>query len=280
MERSQGIVRPQLVGINRASTFTGFCSEHDRSIFAPLETRLFMATPEQCFLLCYRALCREFFIKQELAALLEHARLKDRGKPVHHQYALQDFIATFGLGYSSAIRDLVVRKPSYDDMLVAGNFDGVRAYVIEFSRVPPVMGSGGFYPVLDFEGREIQDLGDVNGPRHLITVTSFYGGNNGAVVFAWLEKDDASCLPFVESLQRIGDKAVTDAILRLLFTNFENIHIEPQWWEALSHSCRVALMGKFNSSIDPLEPWVPLTYDGLAFDTWPVVTRRTVGFNL
>ena len=104
--------------------------------------------------------------------------------------------------------------------------------------------------------------------------------NNGVIVFAWLETDDPSCLRFVESLHRIGDSAVTDAVLRLLFTNFENIHIEPQWWEALSNSRREALMGRFNSSIDSLEPWVPLTDDGLAFDTWPVLKRQFVGFQL
>ncbi|MGO9118299.1 MAG: hypothetical protein ACLQPD_11910 [Desulfomonilaceae bacterium] len=139
----------------------------------------FTATPEQCFLLCYRALCREFFIKQELAPLLEHARLRDRGKHVYHQYALQDFFARFDLGYSSTIKDLVARKSAYDLILVASSFHKVRAYIIEFSRVPPVMCSGGFYPVQDFGGHEIQDLHDLNRPRPLITVTSFYGATTG-----------------------------------------------------------------------------------------------------
>jgi len=280
LQKTDGIVKPQLVGINKASTFTGFCSKHDSFIFAPLETTDFTATPEQCFLLCYRALCREFFIKQALAPLLEHARLRDRGKPVHHQYAHQDFIATFERGYSSAIKDLAVRKPAYDHILVTSSFHGVRAYVIEFSRVPPVMCSGGFYPVQDFEGHAIQDLGDLSRSRHLITVTLFHGGHNGVLVIAWLKQDDPSCVPFVESLHRIGDKAVTDAVLRLLFTNYENIHIEPQWWEAQSNSCREALMERFNSSIDPLEPWPPVTDDGLTFDSWPVLERRFVGFHL
>ncbi len=35
LQKTGGTVKPQLVGINRASTFTGFCSEHGRSIFAP-----------------------------------------------------------------------------------------------------------------------------------------------------------------------------------------------------------------------------------------------------
>ena len=36
LQKADGKVKPQLVGINRASTFTGFCSKHDTSIFGPL----------------------------------------------------------------------------------------------------------------------------------------------------------------------------------------------------------------------------------------------------
>jgi hypothetical protein len=280
LQKTDGIVKPKLIGINRASTFTGFCSEHDRSIFAPLETVAFTATPEQCFLLCYRALCREFFIKQASATMVEHARLTDRGKPLHHQHALQRFVTTLDLGLSSARKDLEVRKSAYDHILVTANFHGVRAYIIELSRVPPVMCSGGFYPIQDFEGHEIQDLGDLNRLPHLIAVTSFHGGYNGVIVLAWLEEDDPSCLPFVESLHRIEDNALTDAVLRLLFANFENIHIEPQWWEEQSNAGREALMKKFNSSVNPLEHWAKgyLADDGLRFDTWPVLRRWFIGF--
>ena len=167
----------------------------------------------------------------------------------------------------------MVRKAAYDHILLTSNFETVRAYVVEFGRVPPVMCSGGFYPIQDFEGHTLQNLGD-NRPRHLITVTSFYGGCNGALVLAWLDKDDPSCLPFVESLHRIGDADVTGAVLRLLFT-FENIHIEPQWWDAQSNACREALMERFDSYSDPSKPWVTgyLADDGRTFDTWPVVER-------
>jgi hypothetical protein len=33
----QGRLHPELVGINKASTFTGFCSEHDNTIFSKVE---------------------------------------------------------------------------------------------------------------------------------------------------------------------------------------------------------------------------------------------------
>lgn len=51
----------ELTGINKASTFTGFCKTHDRILFSPIENDDFIATKEQVFLLSYRALSREIY---------------------------------------------------------------------------------------------------------------------------------------------------------------------------------------------------------------------------
>jgi hypothetical protein len=206
----------------------------------------------------------------------------DSGKPFNYQYAIQYLFDNLELGYSSAMKDLNVRKDKYDGILTSRDFSNVRAYFIEFNSVVPVMCSGGFYPIQDFEGNKLQDLADLTRTPHLITVTSFYGGNSGLVVLSWLQEDDPSCLPFVESLHRIGDRAVTDALLRLLFSQFENIQIQPQWWEALSKDSQRKLIEKFNSSINPFEEWVKgyLSDDRLTLDVWPVDQRRLVGFQL
>ena len=56
--KNDGVVVPELIGLNRASTFTGFCSRHDDAIFRPVEKRIFSCRQEQCFLLGYRAFCQ------------------------------------------------------------------------------------------------------------------------------------------------------------------------------------------------------------------------------
>lgn len=78
------------------------------------------------------------------------------------------------------------------------------------------------------------------------------------------------------------DDALSDALVRLLFTQFENIHIQPDWWEALSTACQRSLMARFTSFIDVFALPEPgfLTDNGLRFDPWPVIERRTIGFDL
>ncbi len=38
LRRNDGRLWPELVGVNRATTFTGFCASHDNKLFEPVES--------------------------------------------------------------------------------------------------------------------------------------------------------------------------------------------------------------------------------------------------
>lgn len=281
-ERTGGEIRPRLVGINKASTFTGLCSEHDRSIFAPVETEIFRATQEQCFLLCYRGLICEIFEKTAMASLMPLNRRMDRGKSVDQQHMIQEYMAAMETGYSLAAADENYLKRTYDEILVTSNYHRARGYIVELAEAPPVMCSSSFYPEEDFEGNEMQDLDDYDRVPHSISLTSFHGGKHGAVVLSWIDEHDPVCIPFVKSLHRIRDSALTSALIKLLFMPVGNVYIQPQWWEALSSVSREGLLKRIHIWAHPLVPVPPgfLMDYGLRFDPWAVVDRRCVGFEL
>lgn len=54
------------VGQNEATTFTGFCKEHDDKIFAPIEKLEWIPDEQSEFLFTYRTICSELQTKQEL----------------------------------------------------------------------------------------------------------------------------------------------------------------------------------------------------------------------
>lgn len=57
-----------LIGRNKATTFTGLCDTHDAQLFRPIDTAHFdPRTPEQPFLLAYRAVLRELHSKMKAA---------------------------------------------------------------------------------------------------------------------------------------------------------------------------------------------------------------------
>ena len=278
LRKHEGVLVPELLGINQASTFTGFCSGHDNDIFEPLEKLTFCGTPEQCFLLGYRALAREIYTKQAAAVLSDVRRDTDKGKTLPAQIAIQTFNQAHEVWLTAALQDADHYKPIYDGILERRLFKTVRGYVIEFEAPPPVMCSGGFYPEQDFDGVELQDIADLSNTPDLLSVTSFYGGERGVVVFSWLEENDQTCGAFIQSLRVISDEFVTAALLRLFFTHCENIHMDPDWWESLPEGTRNALVRRMESSADPLKvrPEAVLSDDGVFHAPWAIVGRYEI----
>ena len=107
LRKNQGTLAPELLGIQKASTFTGFCAWHDRSIFAPLEQQKFYGTPEQCFLLGYRALAREFYTKRAATRLQGLHRDMDKGKALAEQVQIQARAQPLNIALD--VRDLMLR---------------------------------------------------------------------------------------------------------------------------------------------------------------------------
>lgn len=270
-------IRLQLRGINRASTFTGFCSKHDNKIFEPLEKKTFTGTQEQCFLLGYRALARELYTKTAAGSpelsTLRHSL--DRGRALTEQLMIQAVNRAYETGLSAGLKDTRLCKQRYDEIIQTQQFDTVQGYVIEFEGPPPVMCSFALTPNQDFNGIQLQNLFDLSRTADLLPVTSFHGGDHGIVAFSWLADTDSTCRPFIDSLKAIPDKFVTAALLRLFFTYSENIHIAPTWWEELPEQARDALLKRFMSSVDLTEgiPRGELVDDGIAFAPWRVTKR-------
>ena len=55
--------QPGLLGIKEASTYHGFCSNHDDSIFSEIEKCDIKPTSKQVFLFHFRAYSRAFYLK-------------------------------------------------------------------------------------------------------------------------------------------------------------------------------------------------------------------------
>jgi len=70
-DRSQGRIVIQPLGIGEASTFPGFCQEHEQ-LFADFEATGRLAKPEDVALQVFRSICREIVHKRACIWQLEH----------------------------------------------------------------------------------------------------------------------------------------------------------------------------------------------------------------
>ena len=101
-------------GINEVLAFRGYCKNHDDKIFSFIEkTDVDWSDPKSQFLLGYRSICREIYVKQIMAEY-NKALINKSIPPYLNECYLQDF-----LGYSMGIKDM----NRYKEFLELGIFN-------------------------------------------------------------------------------------------------------------------------------------------------------------
>ena len=275
-----GRLCPELRGIKLASTFTRLCSVHDDKIFSKIEKQPFENSPEQCFLLGYRALIMELYKKKGVVASSVIRRDADKGEPLHRQLEIQEMNSLMDIGASAGLSNTEFHKARYDEILLSGNFNDVRSFIIELAIPPPVMCSGALFPEQDYFGNQLQDICDLSVVSNLITLNSFHSGNHGLIVFTWLANSDNSCQPFIKSLREMPIDRITDGIIRLFFEYSENVQIQPDWWDKLEYTTRELLIDRFANSVNMELDRNPccIAEDGIKIDNWPITSMKSVGF--
>jgi len=274
-----GALHPVLRGIGAASTFTGFCAKHDNELFAPLEKVGFTATAEQCLLVGYRSLAREYFTKSSQLRMKEVYR-HDLEALKRSEPAMASLLSAHYSGVEIGLRDVLEHKRRFEAVLTSHAFDSVRAYVVEFNGIQPILASGSLYPEFDFDGNEIVPPGSLL--PSLLSHASLCGRDQGTFVMVWLPDSDPGCLPLVRSFHRLGNHEAGAAIVRFLFEYCENVHMRPQWWDEQSEAVRQQLIQRMASAMRFAAPRLPncLCPDGVTLDPWPIRARRTIGFSL
>jgi hypothetical protein len=155
----------------------------------------------------------------------------DRGKKSHEQAFVQDFINAFQQGSEWGIRDLNFHKDMYDMAFKKSDFSDCKYYIITFSNIPHLLYSGAVYPEYDFEGALLQKLG-TSDQLDLISVNAISNPAGGCVVFQWMKDSDVN-LKFIRSLHGLHNYSMASTITQFAFESFENLYMEPSWWESL-----------------------------------------------
>ena len=259
---------PERRGIKNASTFPGFCRFHDARLFSAVETRPFKNTPEQVFMLAYRSICYELFIKElECHPRMRYVREKYENKLPRSMYdSLSRIRAIQATGTASGLRDLRFHKAAFDVSLASKHFEEVTACTVEISGDPILMCCNDVTPSYDFSGNFLQDMQDDDILGHSIAVTAFTDGpGHWFIVLAWHRESDAIGLRLISSLQQQDD--LTSALTSLIFVHCGNLHFRISWWDTLPPVTRQWLMSLWtltailpDTSRDlhqrmPLPPW-------------------------
>lgn len=286
------------VGINNASTFTGFCRLHDNSTFEAIENHDLEPTKEQVFLFGYRAICREMFGKKAQLELIPHSREIDKGESFESQMQWQDLINYWEIAVKRGLQDIEHHKSRYDAVLQSRDYSEVFYYVIQIKETPDFMCSGAIQPDIDFSGKRIQSLvGDYREGVYTNSIETdlesisqnIFGAielpdaiafsmvgtdNGGAAIFTWIGESPA-CRQFVRSLDTLSDSKISHAIVRFAFHYFANIFSSPTWWDNLDEKIQANLLRRqYEGGISDTNP-KSLMDDGIRAVFWRVRERFT-----
>lgn len=157
-ERRKGKPALSRIGLNRASTFPGFCSFHDAQLFRPIERGDIEVNPHTAFLFGYRAFCLE--LQRKRASLEFHRSMRhrlDAGRNLLDQYAIQCDLLAGRFGVEVGLRDLEKARPIWDRTLLSNDFSSVHFVALWLDELLPVAASTAHLPATDFAGAKIQD---------------------------------------------------------------------------------------------------------------------------
>ncbi len=271
------IANPELIGINEASTMTGFCEFHDNKTFEPIERHSFTSNQHHTFLLAYRAICREYYENVSASDMIALFRTLDKGISIAEQKRFQKTLDTFKTGFENGFKEIQLYKSAYDRALQRSDFSEVRYFVVWFDCIPDVLCSAAMHPQIDFQGTLLQELRTYGTlPDHL-SFSLLTTNEGGAAVFSWLGENRAS-EKFVKSLASLSNDLLPHAIIRFSFEHFENIFASPNWWEGLEETAKQSLLFKQMSVTMPQRMKRVSNYlldDGLRAVSWKVVARET-----
>lgn len=234
------------IGINKMSTFMGFCKVHDNELFAPIDNYPLVPNDEQVFLYAYRSLCRELFVKENA-----RANIKSQIKKGIEQKTIRDLYISYEKATHFGLNNLKRHKCIYNTSLKNNNYNDIRYVLFISSQKPTIVFSGLLYPDYDFCERILQDLKDHSSELELITFCSAPIKHGWGYLFSWHKSSSRICQEFMRSLATAIHKNshASDYHLRLVLS-CENHAISPSWWDNLSDDKKKKIEDKFSVEAD------------------------------
>ena len=214
-----------LYGRKEATVFTGFCGYHDKTVFQPIEDRMFDKSIQHIFLYTYRCFAVEYHKKQEVVNMERNmfkikpslADMPDEDNPYR--------------GMHMAIDDLQHVKRIFDTALLTGNYDVLSSVVWEFDQSVKFAGTGFEAMTHDLEGNKIQDLLNPNVSAKHIFVMVFPEGEKTYCIISWLKENDELFARYKQQLLSLSEEKRKIYINNLLPMISENIVVNPDAWD-------------------------------------------------
>jgi hypothetical protein len=220
-----------------ATTFTGLCSEHDNSLFAPIEKgALDLDNPEHAFLLAYRSVLHETHSQMEAAIKTQNAYTYriEQGLDREEDLTPAMLVATSRIAFAFETHKYKLRL---DDAYIASDWSALAHNIV---RIPTSCATVAGATVYSFD----DILGTNGGP--LVHLNVFpESASTTVVVFSYLSGDGRQVRrqlrPYLS--KQVG--RVSHELSRLLLDSCGNLVFAPSFVESWSRDKREVILEYF-----------------------------------
>lgn len=255
------------IGLQKASTFKGFCSLHDKSMFSPIEDEIYNGSSFQCFLAGYRAYALEYFKKISAVKGLPFMRENvDRGMSVEQQLEVQITLNSMLQGFSKGLDDFKKTLDIYTNHYKLCKWDEFNSASFYFTGDLSLAVSGTFSPDFSLAGERLQMLTPNVQFVENLSINTLTTKNGYAIVFSW-PKVFKKCTRFVESLSAIDKNLLPSRLIELIFSYIENVYFSKTWVDGLPKSVRVDIE---KMARNPIQYGKAVCFTGNTYTNWEI----------
>lgn len=251
-------IEVQRKGLRDVTVFNGFCQKHDRDLFACLELEPFRFLRQQSFMLAYRAIARECYLKRKQYESLPSPDAYAAIHGIEEQLQFSEATLLFQAACLSGAEDVEKLKASFDRHLLSQAWDRVVTRAILFDSTPTVLAAAAFQPFIDMDGNQLQNFEDLEAEMSQICMSVVPTETGGAAIFSWLDSSNAAPQRFFESVANAPDR--TSSVLHAIFDNTDNFAMKPTWYEGLTAAdkayvfSRIMLFAQSSSYLEGARP--------------------------
>lgn len=241
-------VKPKKIGVNEATTFTGFCSKHDNQVFKVIEQEVSSQTPEALFLYAYRSLCVALYTsKYKYEAIKAPLSAVEARNPDEKQNKIKETI------FLNTLTDIEISdiKKSWDKYIGSTETPPLDHLVLLCPKSPDIVASLFFAPRKDFRSRIIQDTKGL-GKLQWVAFSLVPRKEGGGMIIISANKGDRVWKDFTDSLLSYPPEKRTMALMNYVICHFgEHIILSPKWWHELSEEKKDTIIKSWNSGYYP-----------------------------
>ncbi len=214
-------MRAERIGRGKATTFTGFCRDHDKIIFQPIEDKNFnFGDTEQNALFAYRAFAKE-----------QHAKLSQYS--IFSKYKFHERMALGLIGVEAAIKDIDYHLSIFKKILFEKEYDLIQTKIIAYNKNYELAVSSALNLNYDFEGNSVNDLNNLE-KRAIPLFLSILPSNGKTYVLLSYFKEDREQFSFFDKQLIEADKKLQHIRLtNILMMCCENIVFSPRLWDRI-----------------------------------------------